>query len=82
MSASNGQVFRDARIDKAVSWSLVSAAALALSLGAWFFQRLDTRIEVLTSVLAEVTRGAAVREARLTVVEREVDRLRAKVDSP
>jgi len=51
---------KDARIDKVITWTLMTAATLALSIGAWFFRGLDTRLGELGRSLDDLKREVAV----------------------
>lgn len=53
-------VTKDARIDKLITWGLSAFCGLALTVGAWFFNKLDARIEVLGNVLTELRQEVAV----------------------
>lgn len=80
-----GAVFRDARMDKLVSWGLTTVASVALSVGAWFFSRLDGQMSRLDASLGQLRGQIAVLEAdsrRMTLVEARLHALETVGSAP
>lgn len=75
----HGDVFKDPRLDRLVTWTLTAVAGVALTFGAYFFKALDARIASLDStisglrsqiaVLENDARRMALLEARLLALE-------------
>lgn len=53
-------VFRDIRIDRLISWVLVAVAGIALSMGAYFFNKLDGTLGNLTTQVTQFKIEVAV----------------------
>lgn len=72
----------DPRVDKVISWVLTGACAVALTVGAWFFNLLHTNMSALTDGIGDLKTEVAVlatNTRRLDRLDKEVQTLRARV---
>ena len=70
-----GVYAKDPRVERAISWALVTAATVALTVGAWFFRDLSSTVKSLN----EAVIGLKTEVAVLAVDREDIEELKEDV---
>lgn len=76
-----GSVF-DPRIDKALTWALMTLATVAFSIGAWFFASIQTGLTDLRKEVVDLRlqcKGMEADRKDIDSLQRQIDRLREEL---